>query len=211
MFQQFTQSRSLAFLSAIFVLLMFFGCGTDENIFKPEVKATPGAYNSVEEVMATIKARGDVISPEIQPSDILMAPSSGEWETSKKVNVQNEWDAVVLEVPNVRNVRFKVKKKALPKPTTISIKLSLTVIQNDAGTDELGAMQFELGPSGTQFNPPAELKIPFQMLLTDALDTFLITDENGDEVDGCSYDIDEENEYLITYIPHFSKYYYNRG
>jgi len=189
---------------------MFFGCAADENIIKSETTATPGAYTSVEEVMSLIKARGDVISHERQLSDLLMAPSSGEWKTSKTVNVKDKWDAIVLDVPKVRNVRFKLKKGALKETTTISIKLSLEVIKNSSGDKELGAMNFEFGPSGTQFEPHAELKIPFQMLLTDDIDTFFITNENGDELDDISYDIDEATEYLIAYIPHFSLYYFRR-
>jgi hypothetical protein len=208
MFQRFLKINY--FISAIFLLLILVGCGIDENIIKSEVKTLPGTYTSKEEVMAIIQSYGKAISPETQPSSILMAPSSGEWEVTEVVKVKKEAQVIALEVPGVREVEFEVRQGSLKKKTKISIKLVLKVVQNAEGIDELGTLYFQFSPSGTQFDPSALLKIPFELLLTDEVDTFVITDENGDKIDGVSYDIDYENEKLITYIPHFSYYYYER-
>ena len=199
MFRRFFQIKYLAFISAIFVLLIFWGCGTDENIVTLEFITTPGAYSSVEAATSIIKAHGYTTSNEAHPSGILMALNSGEWETSEIVNVKEREETIILDVPGVRQVKFKVKRNSLEKVTKISMKLALEVIPNADGIDELGTLYFELGPSGTQFNPYAELMIPFELLLTDEVDTFVITDEKGNEIEGVSYDIDYDDRKLITY------------
>ena len=40
--------------------------------------------------------------------------------------------------------------------------------------------------------------------MTDEVDTFVITNENVNEIEGVSYDINYDKEQTITYIPHFS-------
>jgi hypothetical protein len=208
MFQRFLKIKY--FISAIFLLFILIGCGIDENIIKSEVKTLPGTYTSKEEVIAIIQAYGKTISHETQPLSILMAPSSGEWEVTEVVKVKKESQVIVLEVPGVREVEFEVRQGSLKKKTEISMKLFLEIVQNTEGIDELGTLYFQFSPSGTQFDPSALLEIPFELLLTDEVDTFVITDENGNEIDGVSYDIDYKNEKLVTYIPHFSYYYYER-
>jgi hypothetical protein len=78
-------------------------------------------------------------------------------------------------------------------------------------TNENGlvTLYFEFGPSGTQFALDAILIIPFGLLL-DGIDDFVITNENGDEVEDLSYCVDEYTENLIVLIPHFSYYYFAR-
>ena len=197
---------------AIFICLGIFGCGVDSNKpHTPAVTEIHGAYTSAEDVINIIKKYGDIIPSETRPSDLLMAPSSGEWEISQLINVKKEGQVMILDVPGVeKQVRLRVKEDALNKPTEISMRLYLEVIPHDPGKDEIGTLYFEFGPSGTQFAIPAVLRIPFGLLLTDGVDTFMITDENGDEIAGVSYDIDYEEHFLITYIPHFSSYYFSR-
>ncbi|MBC8235767.1 hypothetical protein H8E77_39975 [bacterium] len=210
MFQRCFQIKYLAFVAVISVLPVYWGCGTGENIVTPEFITTPGAYSSLEAATSIIQAHAYTNSDEAQPSGIPIALKSGEWETSEIVNVKEREETIILDVPGVRQVKFKVKENALEKVTEISIKLVLEVISNADGIDELVTLYFEFGPSGTQFDPYAELMIPFELLLTDEVDTFVITDEKGNEIEGVSYDIDYDQRKLITYIPHFSSYYYSR-
>jgi hypothetical protein len=68
-----------------------------------------------------------------------------------------------------------------------------------------------MGPSGTKFNPCAQHYIPFEVLLTSGADSFGISVETGGVIEtGIGYNIDFDNEMLIAYVPHFSKYYYER-
>jgi len=191
---------------------MFFGCGTDENIFRPESTTTPGAYTSIEEVMAVVKAHGSAIASEALPSDILMGPViSVDKEKSK--NFSKSGGKMRLRVGRVDNARiiFEVPKKALNQTTLITMRLFLEVVKNDDGTPgETRTLYFEFGPSGTQFDPCALLKIPFDILLAYDVDTCVATVESEGVIEGVSYDVDEVNEYLIAYIPHFSIYYYRR-
>jgi len=211
MFQRFTQSKDFVLFPAIFTLLILFGCGTDENIVTPDVTTTPGAYTSAEDVIALIKAHEDFMPLETQPSEILMAPESGEWEVGQMFNVRRQSQVTILDVPGVpKHVRFKVMKGALEKRTFITMKLRVTMTQNAAGEPDVSSLHFEFGPSGTQFSPSAILRIPFGLIMMRSVDIIAVTDENGDEVDGCSYDIDYKDEYVITYIPHFSRYHYDR-
>ncbi|MBC8232714.1 hypothetical protein H8E77_24460 [bacterium] len=193
-------------LLAIIMVTAGIGCGTDgNNIVAPEDTITPGAYTSIEEVMGIIKAHGDTILSETQASGSLMAPSSGNWEKTKEID--DDGGRIKIPVPGVQDpVKFIVPEDSLDDDEiTITMRLSLEVANN-----ELVTLHFEFGPSDTQFNPCAKLKIPFELLLTDQVDTFMMTDENGEEIEGVSYDIDDNNEQVITYIPHFSSYYYSR-
>jgi len=181
------------------------GCGTDgDNIVTPEDTITPGAYTSIEKVMGIIKVRGDTILSETQLSGILMAPSSGNWEKTKEID--DDGGRIKVYVPGAQSpVVFIVREESLDDEITITMKLFLEVDNN-----ELVTLFFEFGPSDIQFNPYAKLKIPFELLLTDEVDTFVTTDENVNEIEGVSYDIDYDARKLITYIPHFSSYYYSR-
>ena len=204
MSNQFFQIKHLALVSSIFVLLMFFGCGMDENIIGPEATTTPGAYTSVEEVMSIIKAHEGNIAGETQSSGILLAPKS-EGKKEKKIKNRNG-GTIWLKVSGVDDaVRFKVAKKSLKMDTNISMELFREVKGND-----LKSLNFEFGPSGTQFDPVAKLGIPFELLIIDDVDTFVVTVESSGEVEGVSYDIDYNKEMLIAYIPHFSNYYFAR-
>jgi len=186
---------------------MLFGCGVDENnLVTSEDTTTPGSYTSAEEVMAIIKNYGDTIPRQTLPSDVLMAPGSGEWQVEKLFTKQ-ETDNMTIDVTGVEKpVKLRVPKRSLMvQELLISMRLFLEVVQ-----DELGTLYVEFGPSGMQFDPHVVLKIPFELLLTDQVDTFVATDEYGNEIDGVSYEINYDNELRVVYIPHFSEYYFNR-
>jgi len=190
----------------LIILITAWGCGTGENIVAPETTITPGAYTSVEDVMDIIKGHTHSVSGKTGTSDFLMAPKSGKYKKTQKIK-KNEGGDIKLKVSGIKDkVIFKVNKKSLAKDTTITMELYLEVDKKR----ELGTLYFEFGPSGTQFNPHAQLTIPFELFLTDDVDTLVVTDENGDQVDGCSYDVDYKKGEVITYIPHFSKYHYCR-
>jgi hypothetical protein len=77
--------------------------------------------------------------------------------------------------------------------------------------DALVTLYFEFSPSGLQFDPSAILQIQFELLLTeDKLASLVITDENGNDIDGTSYDIDDEQKRFLVYLPHFSYYCFRR-
>jgi len=210
MFKGFSQTTGIAFVSTLFVLLILSGCGVDKNLVTPKTVDTPGTYTSAEEVMSIIKSYKNSIPRESRPSGIFMAPSSGVWETSALVDAVNGGE-IPLTVPGVTDqVVFKVLPGALVADTTISMKMILEVVTVN-GVDDLGNLDFEMGPSGTQFDPHAQHIIPFEVLFTDGVDTFSISVETGGQIEeGISYDIDTENQVLIAYVPHFSKYYYDR-
>lgn len=201
--KSFTQTKRIVFLPTMFALLMLFSCGTGDNIVKPEATTTPGAYTSVDEVMSIIKAQGSDIASEVQPSGILLAPKSGNIKETKKIG-QKKGGNISLSVSGVKDkVRFEVKKKSLKEDIIISMEL----FWDDGG---LGTLYFEFQPSGIQFDPYAQLTIPFELLMMDDVDTFVVTCETGGEVEGISYDVNYKKECLIAYVPHFSWYYLNR-
>jgi len=107
-----------------------------------------------------------------------------------------------------------VKKNALAHDTEITMKLSLKFVRDDDDDDDDDddrfALNFEFGPLGTQFDPCAELHIPFELLMDDDVEDFVVTCESNGEVEGISYDIDFRKKMLIAYVPHFSIYYFTR-
>ena len=202
---QLTQIKPLAFLPALFVLLMFLGCGTNDNIVTPEARTTPGEYTSAEEVISIIKKNADNTP---QPS-ILLAPGTGDWSNSALIDDANGGE-ITLDVTGVRGgVVFKVLPGALVADTTISMHMFLEVV-NVGSVDKLGTLCIEFGPSGTQFNPHAHIIIPFELLLNEDVNTLDIIVDSGGIIEDISYDIDWENELIIAYAPHFSEYYFPR-
>ena len=99
-----------------------------------------------------------------------MAPSSGEWQV-EKLFTKEQSDRMTIDVPGVVDpVKLRVPKRSLMvNEILISMRLFLEVVQNNNGTDEIGTLYFEFGPSGTQFDPHVILKIPFELLLTEQM------------------------------------------
>jgi hypothetical protein len=116
MFFRLTQNKTLTFLPAIFLLLLFFACGAEENIVTPKA-TTLGTYTSAEEVMSLIKAYKESKGQYVQPSGIMRAPSSGKWSSCNLISAQNGGE-VRLSVPGVAdNVVFKVLTGAIVQET----------------------------------------------------------------------------------------------
>ena len=207
MFKPFDAIKNLTLIPILLVLLMFVSCGVDEQIVKPEATTTPGAYTSMEEVMATIKARGDVISHERQPSDVLMAPMLKEKEDSKEIGKRG--GKIRINIGRLdAHIKFIVPKGALDEKVLITMRVFLEIVES--GNGDLNTLFFDFGPSGTQFDPCAQLLIPFELLSAYSVDEFTLTVESEGTIEGVSYDIDEVNEIVIAYVPHFSHYYFSR-
>ena len=94
-------------------------------------------------------------------------------------------------------VNFIVLPDALEENTVISADMEET----EDGID------FHFGPSGTTFDPPAELRITWQAIGGRDVEDITLYGEDGEE-------IEEEPEItpwgVIWYIEHFSIYYYRR-
>lgn len=207
MFQQFAQIKSLAFLLAIFVLLLFLGCGTSDNIMTPEARTTPGTYTSMDEVMSLVKSHSDTIPVEVQASDVPMAPMLKDKEESKEIGPGGGKIRINISRLDAR-IKFIVPSGALEQTTLISMRVFLEMVE--AGNGDLNTLFFEFGPSGTQFDPCAQLIIPFELLLAYSVDEFTLTVESEGTIEGVTYDVDEVNGIVIAYVPHFSVYYLGR-
>jgi len=98
-------------------------------------------------------------------------------------------------------ILFEVPAGSLEADTQISV----TMTETDTGID------FQFGPSGTVFDPPAKLFMTWQAIYGRANDKdaedIKLYNEDGEELD---VSIEETSSGVLWYIPHFSIYYYRR-
>ncbi len=90
----------------------------------------------------------------------------------------------------------------------ISVKSYQTELEYQGETYSF--LVFKGNPSGTKFSPAAMLIIPFDKIL--ASDFMILHESQGEPINliDLEYDIDDENEVVIFYIPGFSYYYIHR-
>ena len=186
MFQQFTQIKSLALLPTLFVILMFFGCGTEDNIFKPETTTTSGDYGSVE-----------------SNATILAAPKSqgGYYYVERVLGYRG---GSLMGADIAQGTKLHLPIWALSKTTVISMEV---------WSDGVSRMDFHFEPHGIVFAVPVELQLPWSTLKkTSAGDLVLYYyDESLRQwVEETRAIWDEKKKKATLYIDHFSRYYYKR-
>ena len=96
-------------------------------------------------------------------------------------------------------ILFEVPAGSLEADTRISV----TMTETDNGID------FQFGPSGTVFDPPAKLFMTWQAIYGRAnekdAEGIKLYNEDGEELD---VSIEKTSSGVVWYIPHFSIYYY---
>lgn len=105
--------------------------------------------------------------------------------------------------------KFTIPKNALTPPKgmwgqDVIISLSVEV------TDEADELNVTFGPHGSQFDPPAELRIKYDQLGNQVPNLFYI-DEDGEYIEQSPDDIDEQGQFIIIYLHHFSRYALSRA
>lgn len=229
-------------LALISTLMAIWGCGADNTFTQPDhTILRPGEYNSVDDVMTAIRSITGTTSgitrahPIHHETPSRMAPPEGckkLGEKSKNID-PDKGGEIELKIKHLEEeVRFLVPPHALDSKTKIQMSVfvaeEIEKILKDNKDDKddgdendgleleiITQMYFEFQPSGTTFTPCAQLVIPFELLLSEDVDTFTIVvteddEEDRTEAEDVSYDIDEANEQLIAYVPHFSQYYFMR-
>lgn len=96
-----------------------------------------------------------------------------------------------------KGAKLVIAPEALEEDTVISAEMEKTE----------KALEFYFGPRGTDFDPPAELRITWQALGGRDVEDITLYDEDGGEIDE---DPEIRNWGVVFHIDHFSIYYYRR-
>ena len=127
-------------------------------------------------------------------SMLLIATTA--FAVTKRIRARN--GGVISPNPGIL---FKVPAGSLEANTRISV----TMTETDTG------INFQFGPSGTVFDPPAKLFMTWQAIYGRANDRnaedIKLYNEDGEELD---VSIEKTSSGVVWYIPHFSIYYYRR-
>jgi hypothetical protein len=100
-------------------------------------------------------------------------------------------------VPMGHGVKLTILPNALEEDTEISAEMEYTEDR----------INFHLGPSGTEFSEPAELRLTWKAIGGRDVENIALYDENDQEIET---EPEIENSGVVFYIEHFSIYYHRR-
>ncbi len=100
---------------------------------------------------------------------------------------------------------FHVFDNSLTPPPNVAMGDTVTIIMAVEHDREKNELQFTFGPHGSQFDPPARIKIDYRVLGIDDPTLFYI-DENGNYLEQTPDHINLQKKFMLLDVDHFSRY-----
>lgn len=105
----------------------------------------------------------------------------------------------------VNESHFLLQDNALTPPPGTPEGANITITMNIDYNVERQEFMVTFGPHGCQFDPSAEIKIDYKALQIPLPNLFYI-DENGNYTPQAPDDVNLDEQWMIIYIDHFSRY-----
>lgn len=196
--------KLITILTAITVLVFFFGCEKNGPVSPDQNNDSGTSWTSFD------KGHGGGGNGGVTGTDgnTGNGGSGGYPQFASGIyqyNINSGYQGGTFNVSN--SSQFSISNNALTPPPEIPVgdDVTITMLVEKSKYKGKDQLVFTFGPSGCQFNPPAEVIFSYADLGIDVSYLFYI-DANGNYVEQSPNDIDIINKKMKLYISHFSRY-----